>query len=159
MKLKSIKYFNTFDLTEYELNEAYFRTCLSCPDWEDGYFEHQIGKDGTISLWVNPTGTFEIIIDRIRKGIGKVPMFDDSGEYDCDGWYNFYVNTTESEVLSITAEVDSLDERNREDYNKYEIPLTQEQKLWVFNAIKELYAQENRGTWEELWKELKGEAE
>ena len=157
-ELKAIKYFNTFDFTEYEMNEAYFKTALSCPDWEDGYFDHYVDDDGLISLWINPTGTFDVIIDRMRKGMGKVPMFDDSGEYDCLGWYNYYVNMNENEVVSITANVDSTDIRNRDDYNDYEIPMIKEQKKWAFDAIKQLY-ESKYGSWEEFWKGLKGEKE
>lgn len=39
--------------------------------------------------------------DRIQKAKGELPLFDDSGEYDCDDWYEFHFTTNGKEVTGL----------------------------------------------------------
>lgn len=67
-------------------------------DTEAGYF---FGEDHayvdypirfpTVCIYLRDTLELCRAADTVRKAEGKLPMFDTSGEYDTEGWYDFNV--------------------------------------------------------------------
>lgn len=95
----------------------------------------------TIGLWA--TIMLSKLADMLRVEKGHLPMFptDDSVEYDCDGWYNFYVSlngltdTLLDDHIGVIVNSDSAED----DYCEYEIPITVEEQIMIYNEInKEL---------------------
>lgn len=137
----------------YELNEAYFNKAIHVLDFEDGQIEDAEAICGEISVTVDPTVTFDQMIDSIRKEDGWLPLFDCDGDYDEDGWYDYNVVITRNEATGIEATLGFSKER---DTNVYEIPLTDDQRRWLFSAVKKQYCCGNELEWNKLWDRLEG---
>ena len=74
-----------------EANEFYINeTC------GDGYCPFDILLD--------ETGYLNEIADEQQKAKGKIPLFDNSGEYDGNDWYNFFLECNENGVSRLYYE-------------------------------------------------------
>lgn len=137
----------------YELNEAYFNNAIHVLDFEDGHIEDADPIDGEINVSIDPTCTFDGIIDSIRKEEGWLPLFGNDEEHDNDGWYDYDVAITRWEAIRIEA---TLGYSQEHDTNVYEIPLTDMQRWWLFAAIKKQYCNGDAREWDKLWDRLEG---
>lgn len=71
---------------------------------------------------IEPLGSLEREADRIQKAKGKLPLFDYSGEYDNDDWYEFYFKLDGDKVTDLefiyglggyTGDVIEIDEQTK----------------------------------------------
>lgn len=63
---------------------------------DDGYCPYQILLDDTNEL--------NEIADRIQKAKGELPLFDYSGEYEGEDWYDFYLECDGNKVIALRFE-------------------------------------------------------
>lgn len=106
---------------------------------EFSYYDAYPYKDGFV-IGINPTGTFEKKADKIRIAKGYKPFFTYDGEYDADGWYDFWVVLKRNCCEGLHFTVEYADGNEDEDYK---LELTEEQLKWLYERICELLG-ENR---------------
>jgi len=73
------------------------------------------------------------IADEIQKRKGRLPLFDDSGEYDDEDWYNFYLECDLDGVFGMYFTY-GISERGGN-----EIELSNEDKAKAFEAVLEAF--------------------
>lgn len=80
-------------------------------------------------ILLDDTNELNTIADRIQKAKGKLPLFDYSGEYDDEDWYNFYLECDENGVKGLYF-VYGLDTSEGDN-----IKITEEDKADAFKAV------------------------
>ena len=104
-------------------------------------------EDGVLSVRVECPEVFDYVLDDIRKSSGETPLYDDSEERDSDGWYDFWVDLTVRGVDGMFGCVSEESGATVDDVGfPYEIPLTEEQKAWMFDRIRNLFGEEQWGS-------------
>lgn len=58
----------------------------------------QIDGYSLIRILIDDSSYLNSIADKIQKAKGMLPLFDDSGEYDPDNWYDFYLDVNVKEL-------------------------------------------------------------
>ena len=91
---------------------------------DEGYFPYDILIDDTKEL--NEKA------DEIQKAKGKLPLFDDFGEYDADNWYNFYLECNEKGVYGLWFEYGSGEAGDR-------IEISEQDKANAFKAVCDFF--------------------
>ena len=109
----------------------------------------------TVTIALMDTDMLNKIADAIRMEMGYLPMFPDegyTGEYDCNGWYNFYVglngyndSKVDSCIEFTVCASDANDNEQRhiidlmeqEQYEIYKV-LDEQLKEWFGTSCKEL---------------------
>ena len=118
----------------------------------------------TVTLELFDTEPLNRIADEIRVENGHLPCFDDSGEYDDDGWYRFFVT-----LYGVWPGCENCIvfryENGEEESDEYEIPLTDHQRELLFASLNAYcedefdetamdmmaeYANENGINWKEM---------
>ena len=94
-------------------------------------------KFATVNFQLWSTGELVRLADKMRKEKGFLPMFDASGEYDCDGWYDFYIDINEISVAKLDScimfVVGGSEQADNEEV--YYIPLTVEEQFIVYAEL------------------------
>lgn len=91
----------------------------------DGYSPYNILLDDTKEL--------NSIADEQQKAKGKLPLFDDSGEYDDTGWYDFFLECNINGVKRLYYEYGLNGEFLGE------INLTEQDKMEAFKAVLDFF--------------------
>lgn len=95
----------------------------------------------SVHLQLGDTHGLNALADDIRKKEGVLPFFDDSGEYNDDAWYNFFIclnGYTRSHVdACIRVEAEPCD-RIDDDIIEFYIDLTEEEQDFIYNQIDAL---------------------
>lgn len=113
--------------------------------------DHPEAEDGMLSTRVECPEVFDYVLDDIRKSAGEIPLYDESGECADDGWYDFWVELTVDTVDGMFGCVSEESGANVADTGTaYEIPLSEEQKSWMFERIRNLFGEER---WEGIFQE------
>ena len=81
------------------------------------------------NIMVDDTRELCDMADNIQKAKGTLPLFDDSGDYNPDDWYNFYLRCDVSGVSGMYFEY------GIGDIYGDEIPMTDEDKAEAFRAV------------------------
>lgn len=81
------------------------------------------------NILLDETQTMNELADKIQKAKGNLPLFDDSGDYDPDDWYNFYLECDEDGVKCMYFEYGISSEYCDE------IELTEEEKQEAFEQV------------------------
>lgn len=66
--------------------------------------EDQIEGYSPYRVCVYETNELNALADYIQKAKGELPLFDYSGEYNSEDWYNFYFDTNGKEITSFYFE-------------------------------------------------------
>ena len=87
-----------------------------------------------VTLELLDMGPLNRVADEIRKRAGHLPCFDDSEEYDDDGWYRFFVT-----LYGVWPGCENCIvfryENGEEESDEYEIPLTDHQRELLFASL------------------------
>lgn len=85
------------------------------------------------NILLNDTKELNALADSIQKKKGEIPLFDYSGEYDDDNWYDFYLECNIDGVKGMYFTYGVGD--------KYgdEIKLTEQDKKDAFKAVCDFY--------------------
>ena len=84
-------------------------------------------------ILLDDTNELNAIADNIQKAKGKLPLFDDSGKYDPNDWYNFYLRCDTEGVKGMYFEY-GLDMEFGDN-----IPMTDEDKAEAFKAVLDFF--------------------
>lgn len=92
-------------------------------------------------IHIEPEVFFDEFLDKKRKENGYLPLFDDSGDYDSEGWYEqrIRVNVNTKKAESFVAWTENT---NDDDEIIYEEPFDEEIQEKIYNRIVE-YLGEN----------------
>lgn len=85
------------------------------------------------NILIEPLGRLDEEADRLQKADGKLPCFDDNGEYDDQDWYDFFFETNENGVSSLYFERGISGEYGDE------IEIDEETKRNAFEVILDYY--------------------
>ena len=85
------------------------------------------------NILLDPTHEMEQMADEIQKAKGKIPLFDDTGEYDNEDWYDFYLTCDENGVKEMYFTYGISDEYGDE------IELSELDKLKAWKAVLEFF--------------------
>lgn len=113
----------------------------------------------TVSFGLYSTKDLDVEADAIRKSLGYLPMFDTTGEYDEDGWYNFnisingFTDTMVSNCIEFSVESPNADD----DWKSYSIPLTIDEQIKVFNVLNKQCIEKFGQTCAEMLEEARQE--
>lgn len=113
----------------------------------------------TVNFGLYCTVELSNIADAMRKKLGYLPMHDDSGEYDEDGWYNFnigingYTDSMVDNCIEFSVDSPNADD----DWQTYTIPLTEEEQVEVFKVLNEQCIREYGQSCEEMLEEARQE--
>ena len=117
----------------------------------------------TVTIQLESTNTLDEIVDAMRVEAGHKPMFPDNrkelsyDEWDCDGWYNFYVTLngfTDTMVCNcIEAIVESPNADD--DGQSYDIDLTEAEQIEVYNELNQQLRERFNTSCEELLEEVR----
>lgn len=98
----------------------------------------------TVTIALLSTVGLTRAVDEIRVREGHLPMLpigtDESGEYDQDGWYNFYVSLNGFNDTKIDNCIEAIVQSSEADDNEecYYVPLTEAEQIEVYNEINKL---------------------
>lgn len=111
----------------------------------------------TVTFALRDTHELNMIADAIRKEAGELPMFDDSGEYDDQGWYNFSVgiNTYTNSHADNRIEFVVCNGIGNDNEQSYYIDLTDNEQMRLYAVLDE----QCRGEFEKSCWELLMEAQ
>lgn len=119
---------NEFEYTNFDSDQVYVDFPVRFP---------------TVTIQLESTNTLDEIVDAMRVEAGHKPMFPDNwkelsyDEWDCDGWYNFYITLnsfTDTMVCNcIEAIVESPDADD--DGQSYNIDLTEAEQIEIYNEL------------------------
>ena len=129
-------------------NEIGHIVLVDCASNDDPYAD-----EGILSVRIADTPYLNHVLDDMRKANGYKPFYDHSGEYDENGWYDFYAVLNHDELLEIEgcvsedcdADADAGSAYSIDDFGSYE-------KEMLFKRIKSLVA-DNDEQWDKLFKE------
>ena len=124
-------------MTKEFINDAIFVT----------YFDRH--EEDEAHVWIEDTKDLDYMMDEIRKAKRLPTFFIENDEMDLNGWYDFKLYFTQEEVTSFCAIVCNGSSCYSED-DEYEIPLTAEEKVWMFERIKSEIGERE---WNYLWEE------
>ena len=106
----------------------------------DGYWAVDSDLYGNIvTVGLESAMTLSRIVDKMRVAIGHLPMFseDESQPYDCDGWYKFYARLDNKSETGLGNTILAVVESPvaDDDYSLYEIHLTEDEQVDVYNEL------------------------
>ena len=121
---------NVADIMQINFNEDIIygedEACITVPE-----------RFATVNFMLWSTSALVREADRMRKEDGFLPMFDDSGEFDCDGWYDFYIDLNDYSETNIDAcitfVVGGSDQADNE--HIYCIPLSPDEQEIVYGEL------------------------
>lgn len=76
----------------------------------------------------------DALADELRKKEGELPFFDDSGDYDYDGWYDFYINLNGYNNHHVDT---CIFARAYNDSGDYYIDLSDDEQEYVYQCLNE----------------------
>ena len=117
----------------------------------------------TVNFALHDTHPLNVIADAMRKELGYLPMFDDSGEHDEDGWYNFRIgingctdtrhyNHTDNYIEFSVESPNAAD-----DYKTYTIDLTEDEQIEMYKVLNEQCIEKFGQSCDELLEEARKE--
>lgn len=118
-----------------KLSKEYINTNIELTDCYSN--EYPEAYKGVLMLQIEPTGTLEKEMDRIRKAKGLIPFFDYSGEYDADRWYNFDVFCKKDKFVSLTCTIGDCGEDD-DGTQSYDLDLDKQTEMLLYNRIRSL---------------------
>lgn len=93
--------------------------------------------DATVDLGLIDTRALTSIIDAQRTEKGFLPMLPNDGEYDENGWYDFYISLNDQSCTRVDAKITAIvqSEAAPDDKACYEIELTEAEQRIVYASI------------------------
>lgn len=99
-------------------------------------------QNSVLRFGIDDLHQMNVVVDEMRTADGHLPMFpdDESVEYDCDGWYNFYVviEKTGDYEYTATIEANVVSESADDNEQTYTFTLSDEAQKNVINRIDAL---------------------
>lgn len=113
----------------------------------------------TVNFYLHDTNELITIADNMRKEKGFLPFFDDSGEYDWDGWYNFYIgiNGFSKTKLDTSIMFTVASETQSDDNETYYIDLSEEEQLIIYAELDKQCRKNLQKSCDELLEEAREE--
>ena len=90
------------------------------------------------NILLDDTNELNSIADRIQKAKGELPLFDYTGDYDSENWYNFFLTCGKQGVDCLYFEY-GMDGTYCD-----EIQLTDEDKVNAFNAVIDYFGSDEK---------------
>lgn len=127
---------------------------------DQAYIDYPV-RFPTVTFYLEDTHELNMMADVIRKSEGYLPMFDDSGEYDDDGWYNFSVgiNTFTKYHVDTAIEFVVCNGSQADDEQTYLIELDETEQETLWKVLDEECMEAYGVGCNELLKEAKAEIE
>ena len=126
-----------------KFTKEYINECIvPCDDYCNSNLEPH---NGVLRVQIDPTKELDMIMDEVRKDGGYIPFFDDSGDYDSEGWYDFDAYCTKDELLEFVGTVGNSTEED--DFAEYTFDFDDETKRLFIKRLKEYFGEE----WDEAF--------
>ena len=99
-------------------------------------------KFATVNIQLSTTDAMTEVVDAIRKEKGFLPMLPTEKhqtDYDMDGWYDFYLDINDYDVLRVSDHIDAVvDNGNGEDdFTCYTIELSDAVRAVLYKHLNE----------------------
>ena len=109
---------------------------------EDEFFDYVIenGKRiPTILFCLENTQELDEQADSLRRAKGFIPMYDDSGEYDEDGWYDFYLEVLADEEVKFHLFFIVDSETAEDAHEDYDLPCPEDIERQLNRELGQIY--------------------
>lgn len=109
----------------------------------------------TVRLQLASTKGLDAIADELRKAEGDLPFFDDTGDYDDIGWYDFFIDLNGYNDHHVDT---CIYARAYDDSDEYYIDLTSDEQEYIYQALsKEIDCEKLLKECADYWKDSRGE--
>ena len=110
----------------------------------DYYVDYSVNdfNNSVLRFAIDDNHQMNAVMDRMRTEDGHLPMFpeDECCEYDCDGWYNFYivVEKTGYGEYSVSIEATVISESAEDNEQCYAFTLPEDVQKTIIDRLDEL---------------------
>lgn len=118
--------------------------CIEDDNWFFGSEQMNVSSPirfPTVMIPLESTNTLDKPIDAMRVEAGYLPMFpeDESMEYDCDGWYNFYATLFRlpGAMMCVYIEAVVCSDLAKDNEQSYTIDLTSKEQTEIIYVLGE----------------------
>ena len=86
----------------------------------------------TVCIELGSCAGLDALADKMRKADGEFPFFDDSGDYDDDGWYDFFIGLNGYNAHHVDT---CIYARAYNDHGDYYIDLSDDEQEYVYQCL------------------------